>query len=294
MFRRCFDSLVAQRFSSADIDLHLVVVDNSPDCNKRAMLDQYQHLGLPLYFIHEPVEGIPNARNAALNALGQMSPDWIAFIDDDEIAPSEWIGRLHAAALHCDADVASGKVSQFNSASETQAAAEAWRPQTSFGKARRLPVCPTSNVLFRGTIISGASGLRFDEKMRYGGSDTEFFMRAHLRGARIFGFDDATVFEEYPADRSTFSYECMRAVRVGANMNYRYMKNFGGARGAYFVAQRIGYHLKRAFVCTLVGLLSYPFTRIKGSKKLRQGARNAATAFGSAGPIFGIRPNRYW
>ncbi|MES1179912.1 MAG: glycosyltransferase family 2 protein, partial [Hyphomicrobium sp.] len=217
MFRRCLDSLLRQRFSHESLSFHLLVVDNSERGGERELVERHQKGPLPITYVHQPKPGIPVARNAALDALAPLAPDWVAFIDDDEIAPADWIAQLHAAAVHCGADVVSGRVKQFVTAEEAEAGAENWLPSSSFGKARPLPTCATSNVIFRGNLVSGDAGLRFDESMRHGGSDTEFFMRAQQRGARIFGIDDAIVFEEYPAERRTLTYECMRSFRVGAS-----------------------------------------------------------------------------
>ena len=77
--------------------------------------------------------GIPAARNAALEAAKSISPDWIAFIDDDEVAPRDWIARLHAVAVHYGADVTSGWVVQVETAAEAELGAQGWKMPTAFG-----------------------------------------------------------------------------------------------------------------------------------------------------------------
>ena len=90
MLHRCLDSLLRQRVSDGSLDLHLLIVDNSAHGGVRETVRQYGDGSLPIAYVHEPRAGIPVARNAALSALEHISPDWIAFIDDDEIA------QLHA------------------------------------------------------------------------------------------------------------------------------------------------------------------------------------------------------
>jgi glycosyltransferase involved in cell wall biosynthesis len=276
----------------------LIVVDNSANAGERdavALQQRSQQGGrLPVIYVHEPVPGIPNARNAGLNAVSVLSPDWIAFIDDDEIAPPDWIARLHATALHYDADVVSGKVIQFSTSDEAQSGAENWTVPPSFGKARRRLTCPTSNVIFRASILSGEPVLRFDESMQHGGSDVEFFMRAGQRGARIFHVKDATVFEEYPAERKTVGYECKRAFRVGTTTNYRYMKNYGNLPGAALLVGRVITKTATAVGSAAVGFVAYPFARSLAERNLGRGVRSAATALGFVGPLFGFKPGRYW
>lgn len=293
MFRRCLEALLRQRMSR--LDVHLVIVDNSFEGREQPLVASCQ-IGspIPITYVHEPTPGIPNARNCALDALQPLAPDWVAFIDDDEIAPADWISRLHAAALNCGADVASGQLTQFETAEEAQAAAENWKPNPSFGKPRRKPTCPTSNVIFRGSLVTGASGLRFDESMQYGGSDVELFMRAHLGGAQIFAVRDAPVFEEYPRARKTWVCHCMRAFRVGATTNYRYRKNYGDVRGVALLAQQTVAKTGKALANIGQSLFFCPFARSRAERKLREGVRHALTAFGIVGPAFGIRPRRYW
>jgi succinoglycan biosynthesis protein ExoM len=294
IFRRCLDSLRGQIVPKSLLELHLIVVDNSLEAGERASVARHRMDAEPIIYVHEPKPGIPNARNAALNAALPLSPDWIAFIDDDEIAPAEWIARLYALAVHFKADVAAGKVVHFLTAAEAQLASENWEPPIRFGEARVEPTCATSNVIFRGSLVNGISGLRFDESMRHGGSDTEFFMRARQRGARIVCVADAHVFEVYPAERTTMKYECMRAFRVGTTTNYRYRKNYGRVRGVLFLMERIVAKLTAAFASALVGIFVYPFARTQGRRRLRRGFRNAATAFGFLGPVLGIKPGQYW
>jgi glycosyltransferase involved in cell wall biosynthesis len=295
MFQRCLRSLLQQKVQDAPIDLHLLIVDNSAaGAEREVVVKQRQSASLPLSYVHQPTPGIPNARNAALNAIETLSPDWIAFIDDDEIAPSDWIARLHAVALHSGADVASGKVVQFPTSYEAQSGAENWQVPSSFGEVRRRLTCPTSNVIFRASYVLGNAGLRFDESMRHGGSDVEFFMRAGQKGARIFHVKDAVVFEEYPSERKTLAYESKRAFRVGTTTNYRYRKNYGGIPGTALLAARVLAKTATAIASATAGLVIFPFNRVAGERYLLRSARAAATAFGFIGPVLGITPTSYW
>lgn len=59
---------------------------------------------------HEPNLGIPLARNLSVEiALGE-DPDWIAFIDDDEVVDHQWLERMIGAAHELDCDVLQGPV----------------------------------------------------------------------------------------------------------------------------------------------------------------------------------------
>lgn len=294
MFRQCLESLLRQRVSDGSLDLHLLVVDNSAQGAERETIRQYGNAPLPIGYVHEPQAGIPFARNAALRAIEPISPDWITFIDDDEIAPRDWITRLQAIAVHCRADVASGTLIQLSTSDEAQGAADAWQPGTSLPKVAWRKTCATSNVMFRAWLVNEPCSLRFDEAMLHGGSDTEFFMRAKLKGARIAYVKDAPVFEEYPPERQTFSYQCSRAFRVGATYNYRHRKNLGTLVGLSVAFGRAAFKVLEAGVGVVRAVAVFPFSREASARHIKRSARSAVFAFGCIGPVFGINTNRYW
>jgi succinoglycan biosynthesis protein ExoM len=294
MFLRCFESLLAQRVPEGSLSLSLVVVDNSSDAGERETVAERQSGGVPVLYIHEPRAGIPVARNAALEAATTLAPDWIVFIDDDEIAPPDWIARLHACAVHYGADVTAGLVVPLETADEAHIAAQSWKAPETFGAVRVQQTSATSNVIFRSRMIMEPLSLRFDEAMRYGGSDAEFFMRASQSGARIIYVKDAAVYEEFPPERQALSYQCMRSFRVGTTTNYRYLKNLGSWRGAITVTLSALNKFVSAMLGVLIAVVAFPFSRATALRNVRRSAKAASYAIGCLGPAFGIRPNRYW
>ena len=294
MFLRCFDSLLAQRVPEGSLSLSFVVVDNSSDAGERETVAHRQNGDVPVLYVHEPRAGIPAARNAALEAAKTLTPDWIVFIDDDEIAPPDWIARLHACAVHYGADVTSGGVVQAATAEGARAGAESWIVPNVYGEARDRPTCPTCNVIFRSWIADAPLSLRFDEAMLHGGSDSEYFMRAHQRGARIISVRDAAVYEEYPPERRTLGYQCMRSFRVGTTTNYRYRKNLGRWRGTIALTLSALNKLGSATLAALIALVAFPFFRATAERSMRRSAKAASYAFGCVGPVFGIGTRQYW
>ena len=294
MFRRCFQSVLDQRIPADLIELNVVVIDNSKDGGERKAVASASDGRVPIVYRHEPRSGIPVARNAALDAANALSPDWIVFIDDDEIAPRDWVARLHATALHYEADVTYGSLVRVETAAEAAAAAKNWRAPEAFGAARERKTCSTGNVIFRPWITMEPVSLRFDEAMRFGGSDTEFFMRAHQSGAHIIHVKDAAVFEEYPAERKTLLYESKRAFRVGTTTYYRYTKNHGNLRGAIAIAGRATDKLVTAILYGALAIVAFPFARSTSERSIKRSVRAASFVFGCVGPVFGFRMGRYW
>ncbi len=90
--RRALASLVAQN----DQEFRTIVIDNAP--RTRATADIVEEAHLPDYdYLIEPQKGLSRARNMALD---HISSDYVAWMDDDEIADGDWIGRLKQGFLH--------------------------------------------------------------------------------------------------------------------------------------------------------------------------------------------------
>jgi succinoglycan biosynthesis protein ExoM len=62
----------------------------------------------PVYYVHEPICGIARARNAALDKATELGADWIAMLDDDEVADPRWLANLMAPE-YLDTPVLMGK-----------------------------------------------------------------------------------------------------------------------------------------------------------------------------------------
>ncbi|HEX5958802.1 MAG TPA: glycosyltransferase family 2 protein, partial [Hyphomicrobiaceae bacterium] len=110
MLRRCLASLRRQRLDPARLRMKLIVVDNNDRPEARPiyqeMCDDPDGTGL----VHCPEPGIPRARNAAIDAALRAGADYIAFLDDDEIAPENWIASLVEALRVLGADAVQGGV----------------------------------------------------------------------------------------------------------------------------------------------------------------------------------------
>lgn len=90
--RRALASLVEQR----DSNFRTIVIDNAPRTRASADIVRESHLSDCDYLI-EPQKGLSRARNTA---LAHISSDFVAWIDDDEMADVDWIGRLKQGFRH--------------------------------------------------------------------------------------------------------------------------------------------------------------------------------------------------
>ncbi|MEP7221710.1 MAG: glycosyltransferase family 2 protein [Novosphingobium sp.] len=202
--------------------LRVIVADNDSTDTRRCEIEGIgQTLGLPLTYVHAPERNISIARNACLAAA---SGDWLAFIDDDEVARPDWLARLLAA--RAGRQVVFGQVLAIYP--ET---APAWIKRSDFHSTRIAGRDAewngyTGNVLIDRQFIS-AHGLHFDVALgQIGGEDTMFFLGAHLAGACFAYVADAIASEPVPLDRMTMHWLVRRRFRSG-QIHFMVLQNKG-------------------------------------------------------------------
>jgi succinoglycan biosynthesis protein ExoM len=217
MLRACLDSLTAQ-VPPKGWTITLVVVENddSPRCID---IVEEARKGAPysVEYVNEVDIGIPMARNAAIAASRALEAEWIAFIDDDEVAEPDWLVQLCGRAGQPGVDVIQGP-SRYEYPSETPD----WLPRRPLAQRKNgesLRTAATNNVMFRRVLTEESGfGLRFDPRFRFtGGEDSDFFTRATERGGRIVWEQSAVVLEIVPQSRLRIGWQLKRAFRVATN-----------------------------------------------------------------------------
>ena len=215
MLRRLLASLAGQD-TAGQCEYSIVVIDNDAqgparDCVTKASGD----LGLDVTYDVEPVNTIPAARNRAVRlAKGNL----IAFIDDDEFAPADWLLTLYRAVTTFGVDGALGPVYPF-----FDEVPPSWlvrsglceRPVIRTGTLLRWDDTRTGNVLLYKDVFT-RNDLYFDLACKTSGSDKEFFREAMDRGCRFVAAAEAPVFEVVPPERQTKSYY-FRRYRIQAS-----------------------------------------------------------------------------
>ncbi|MEI2387825.1 glycosyltransferase family A protein [Breoghania sp. JC706] len=200
MLRRCIDSILAQEMPEG-WRFEVCVVENDAEPQSRAVVEVCAELGIaPVHYYQEPRRGIPIARNRTLAAGTERGYDWLALIDDDEVARPDWLARHIEAAERYEAEVVSGPVLR----NYEQLPPTWWKTlkPAATHEGALLQEAPTNNTFLSTSLIHpDGSALRFDERLTFGYEDIDFFRRAHAKGHRIVWMPDAIVEEEIPATR---------------------------------------------------------------------------------------------
>ncbi len=194
----------------------IFVIDNDPKGSAEALC---KHFEKNVIYLHEPQQGIPFARNAALEATIN-NYDYLCFIDDDEWPSSQWLASLTTTIETSRADAVMGPVVPVYPENCPQ-----WIIKGSFFErtrrktGERMDRGASNNVMLRADFLR-RTGLRFNETLRFtGGSDTYFFQAAIAEKIHIVWCNEAEVFEDIPRHRMTVKWLIQRSFRAGNTLS---------------------------------------------------------------------------
>jgi succinoglycan biosynthesis protein ExoM len=242
------------------LPLEVIVVDNDAAGSARAVVENLRRSKPPFGVRYEvqPEQNISLTRN---RSVALASGDWLAFVDDDERAPSEWLRRLADCALRHRADGVLGPVVPL-----VPHEAPSWIRRGAFYDWARLPtgmVVPRNrlrfgNVLLRAPLLHGLPGPFDPAYGRTGGEDGELLGRLVQGGARVVWCDEAVVQEPVERSRLSLRWLLMRALRGGQDFaRHRLNGRYGaiGSAGRTLFALRA---LLQAAAASALALLSWP------------------------------------
>jgi len=195
----------------------VVIVDNDAEGAARAVVEQHRARAVPFLIDYDiqPQRNIALTRNRTVELA---TGEWLAFIDDDERAPRDWLRKLLAAAQNFQADgVLSPVEPQLpdNTPSWIRRGRFYDYPHWPDGAAVPLNYMRFGNVLLRGSVLRAEPG-PFDT--RYGlmnGEDGDLLVRLVKRGAKIVWYDQAPVFEPVEPKRLSLAWLKLRAMTGG-------------------------------------------------------------------------------
>jgi succinoglycan biosynthesis protein ExoM len=214
LLKRLLGELARQNTAGA-FTYSVVVADNDREQSAQAVVAEVAASSpVPIQYCVEPQQNIALVRNQAVaNAQG----DFIAFIDDDEFPPADW---LLTAFRACDEYKADGVLAPVRPYFEHEP--PQWlikgrfceRPEHPTGYRLSWRETRTGNVLFRRRILEGVAE-PFRREFGNGGEDQEFFKRMLERGGVFIWCNEAPVHEVVPPERCRRRYLLKRALQRG-------------------------------------------------------------------------------
>ena len=248
---------VANLILPPNVKLEVIVVDNDKLKSGFAIVNKLQtNYPHTLTYCHEPKQNISAARNTYLR---EAKGEWIASLDDDEVADKHWLQYLLKAANEFNADVVFGVVKTIYPKETPQwiidggLLAHKWRAtgaQVSSGA--------TNCTLIKGSVLAETDH-KFDLNFGLtGGEDSQFFYRLHLKGYKLIVCREAFVTELVQQNKLNSQYIIKRAFQIGQTYSrYRYTGDVPLVRKLLFVIVTI---LKLNFYL-FNAILTLPFSK---------------------------------
>jgi succinoglycan biosynthesis protein ExoM len=250
---------VSEQRTEDEFTYSAVVVDNDIERSAQQPVAEYSgRSGLQITYACEPEKNIARARN---KAVGLATGDYVAFIDDDEVPPADWLARLLHAAQEYESDGVLGPVRPLFAKPPAE-----WilkgrffdRESYETGTVLQNPEqTRTGNVLLKAGLLTRADGSEpFDPRFGMGGEDVDFFRQALAAGALLVWCDEAPVYEDVPEERLKAVYFLRRAVLRGT---------VNGSRDQHSLVSTV-----KSLVAVVVYPLTMPFCAIFGRHRLLQ------------------------
>jgi GT2 family glycosyltransferase len=273
-----------------DANLFVLVADN--DAFRHEGYDLCRELCLsyrwPLDSFVVFKRGIAQVRNAlTLRALQRTRMAYLAMLDDDGAADTNWLDAMLRAQCRTGADVVGGTVLPAFEVRPPR-----WAMRAPGIAPRRHPTGQvpmlhgTGNTLFTRAALERAGHPLFDPGYGLtGGEDKELFTRMRNAGARFAWCNEAVVREAQPASRLTVSWFCKRAYRIG-NSDMRVLLQHRQTQAAL-----IGEFFKIAGALISAPFLSVAFA-LAPDRRL-EGLRLICRQAGKVAALFGRHYNEY-
>ena len=208
---RAVESVARQKLPPA-IAMRVLVVDNDASPSAKDAIEEFRATtSAEIGYRHAPGQNISIARNAALDAT---STPWLAFLDDDEYASSDWLAKLVAARQGAEAVFGPCEAIYRDDAPSWIKSGD-YHSNRILHPGKTIDTGYTSNALIDMGFVR-RKGLAFDPALgETGGEDTMFFHAMHKNGGRLGYAPDAIVHEEVAPTRLNLAWVLRRRYRAG-------------------------------------------------------------------------------
>ena len=212
LLRKLLLSLITQE-TGGEFSFAIIVADNDAQRSAETTVREFKTNGQRIIYDVEPEQNISLARN---RSFSHATGDYIATIDDDEYADSQWLLNLYKTMISYNADVVHGPVSSVfheKTPDYVKKSRVSDRPNPLTGAENYI--CHTGNSLFRRRLIEHTT-TPFDPSLGgTGGEDTDFFENLRKQGYKMVWCREAQVFEFVSLERANLVWILKRNFRIG-------------------------------------------------------------------------------
>lgn len=250
--------------------LHLIVVDNDVQGSAAPVFNQAR-LAMPFdtHYVVESQRGYASVRNRLVQEALNVNAKYVAFIDDDELPPSDWLVHHMEALKTYQADISHAPVIPVAEGKEPDAKELAILNNKSPTDTKKNHVS-AGNVVFDIKLVADC-GLRFDPFFnQIAGEDHDFFDRAKALGAKFVWVREAAIYEAQAPERQSLQYLVSRRYSGGITNVLKYarsqsrwktllhfiLKIIGKFFGSLFALVRLEFRKSLLDIITLSGYIA--------------------------------------
>jgi len=223
MLKKLLLSIIENNVNKALIkDINIIVIDNDVDktaekISQEVKKEFYEYHKLNYY--NYPEKGLANVRNEMFERALEYNPDYIACIDDDEYASSDWINQLILTITSNNGEIAVGPVIKIIE-SKVSPYISYWFKTPNIDNNKKIEYFRTGNFIINVNFLQ-ESKVKFDCKFNStGGEDTHFGAKAIKQGANLFWAANAIVYETTPENRANINWLIKRRYTNANNYTY--------------------------------------------------------------------------
>ena len=273
----------------------LVIVDNDPEGSARSVVESFalamkeSRPDLAIHYDVQPIKNISITRN---RTIALAKGEWLAFLDDDERAPANWLELMLRAAEQFSADGILAPVIPI-----VPDDAPRWIRSGNFYELPRALTgqkVPSNNfkfgnVLLRGDVLRAEHGPFDPAYGTTGGEDGDLLCRLELNGVKLFWSDEAIVHEPVERKRLSARWLWMRAMRGGQDFARH---TSGGRYGKVSAAGKLVFVLRalvQLLIAAVLSLISLPL----GMHRAMRWVLKVAANFGKLSYFWGWHYREY-
>ncbi|QBQ54401.1 glycosyltransferase family 2 protein [Nitrosococcus wardiae] len=206
---------IANQVTKSKFLISVIIVDNDAKASGQTIAKNYTN-----YYFIETEKNIALVRNRAVTEAVTLGANFVAFIDDDEVASFDWLFRLYEAVQNVD--IVHGPICR--DVPDTPFFRVFFKrrrgdPPSSWKRAKPS----TGNCLIRVEVFQK---IQFDPAFGIsGGEDSDFFYRALQAGFRFRWVLDAVATETVLPNRMAIRWVLARSFREGNSFIRLHRKN---------------------------------------------------------------------
>jgi len=228
MLREAILSLKELKVSDS-FSVKFILADNDTELSAKPLFDELsKELPFDSEYTAVSDSGVVPVRNRLIKICLDKELDYLAFIDDDEIADPQWLITLHEAIHEYKADAVAGLVKY-----QLPEDCEDWIKERDFYglkyfKTGAKPFSASTNNVIISLAFIEKHNLHFDYRLNEcGSSDTHFFTQLKRNGGKLVWTNEAVTYETVTDSRASEEWILQRAFKTGYTTHVRNEIRFG-------------------------------------------------------------------